>query len=135
MPNPEQLRLPPEEELAEEVLRSASGPGGQNVNKTATAVRLTWNFAESAYLSANAKARLFEHEPSGTVMFLAREYRDLPRNREAARARLSALISAVIRDPKKRRKTKPTRASKQRRLAAKSRRGDVKRSRAKVSPE
>ncbi len=125
--------LPPEEELEEEFLRCASGPGGQNVNKTATAVRLTYRFLESRFLSEQAKERLKALCHAEFVSFLARESRSLPENRETARRRLAALLESVRKEPRKRRPTKPTRASKQRRLEAKSRRSAIKSARGKVS--
>lgn len=125
--------LPPEEELEEEFVRSASGPGGQNVNKTATAVRLTYRFMESDFLTEQAKARLQAQCNADFVSFLARESRSLPDNREAARCRLAALLASVKKEPRKRRPTKPTRASKERRLESKSRRSATKASRGKVS--
>lgn len=127
------LPLPPEEELEEEFLRCASGPGGQNVNKTATAVRLTYRFLESRFLSEQAKERLKALCHAEFVSFLARESRSLPENRETARRRLAALLESVRKEPRKRRPTKPTRASKQRRLEAKSRRSAIKSARGKVS--
>ena len=125
--------LPPEEELEEEFLRCASGPGGQNVNKTATAVRLTYRFLESRFLSEQAKERLKALCHAEFVSFLARESRSLPENRETARRRLASLLESVRKEPRKRRPTKPTRASKQRRLEAKSRRSAIKSARGKVS--
>ncbi len=125
--------LPPEEELEEEFVRSANGPGGQNVNKTATAVRLTYRFMESDFLSANAKERLRVQCNADFVSFLARESRSLPENREAARRRLAALLESVRKEPRKRRPTKPTRASKERRLESKSRRSALKSSRGKIA--
>lgn len=125
--------LPPEEELEEEFVRSANGPGGQNVNKTATAVRLTYRFMESDFLSANAKERLRVQCNADFVSFLARESRSLPENREAARRRLAALLESVRNEPRKRRPTKPTRASKERRLESKSRRSALKSSRGKIA--
>lgn len=125
--------LPPEEELEEEFLRCASGAGGQNVNKTATAVRLTYRFLESRFLSEQAKERLKALCHAEFISFLARESRSLPENRETARRRLAALLESVRKEPRKRRPTKPTRASKQRRLEAKSRRSAIKSARGKVS--
>jgi len=127
--------LPPDEELEEEFVRSASGPGGQNVNKTATAVRLTFRFMESSALSDHVKEKLQNLCGADFVSYLARESRSLPMNREAARLRLAALLASVKKEPKKRRATKPTRASKQRRLESKARRSDVKASRGKVHPD
>lgn len=124
--------LPPDEELEEEFVRSASGPGGQNVNKTATAVRLTFRFMESPTLSEEVKARLQALCGADFVSFLARESRSLPDNREAARCRLAALLASAKKVPRKRRPTKPTRASKERRLNAKSRRSEIKSGRGRV---
>ncbi len=124
--------LPPEDELEEEFVRSASGPGGQNVNKTATAVRLTFRFMESATLSEDVKMRLQTLCNADFVSFLARESRSLPDNREAARCRLAALIASAKKVPRKRKPTKPTRASKERRLNEKARRSEVKSGRGKV---
>lgn len=134
MPENDKLlkHLPPDEELEEEFVRSASGPGGQNVNKTATAVRLTFRFMESPTLSEEVKARLQALCGADFVSFLARESRSLPDNREAARCRLAALLASAKKVPRKRRPTKPTRASKERRLNAKSRRSEIKSGRGRV---
>ncbi len=126
--------LPAEEELEEEFLRSASGPGGQNVNKTASAVRLTFRFQNSPTLSERVKIRLSELcGGADFVAFLARESRNMPDNREAARMRLASLIATASKEQKKRKKTKPTHASKQRRLDGKARRAEVKKSRQKIT--
>ena len=126
------VHLPPEEELEEEFVRSASGPGGQNVNKTATAVRLTFRFMESAVLSDHVKQKLLDLCGADFVSFLARESRSLPMNRTAARIRLATLLASVKKEKKKRRPTKPTRASKERRLESKQRRSEIKSGRGKV---
>ena len=126
------IHLPPEEELEEEFVRSASGPGGQNVNKTATAVRLTFHFMESAVLSDHVKQKLLDLCGADFVSFLARESRSLPMNRTAARIRLATLLASVKKEKKKRRPTKPTRASKERRLESKQRRSEIKSGRGKV---
>ena len=94
--------LPPAGELEEEFVRSANGPGGQNVNKTATAVRLTFRFMESTVLSDELKQRLRALCNADFVSFLARESRNLPDNREAARCRLAALIASAKQVPRKR---------------------------------
>ena len=126
MPESE-LHLPPEEELEEESLRTASGPGGQNVNKTSTAVRLVYKFGGSAFLSDSAKERLKTMlGGKDFVSILAREYRSLPDNRRAARQRLSNLLDAARKEPKKRKPTKPTRASRKKRLEEKARRSELK---------
>ena len=95
------VHLPPEEELEEEFVRSASGPGGQNVNKTATAVRLTFRFMESAVLSDHVKQKLLDLCGADFVSFLARESRSLPMNRTAARIRLATLLASVKKEKKK----------------------------------
>ena len=124
----EKLILPPEEELEEEFVRTASGPGGQNVNKTSTAVRLVYRFMESDFLSEDAKERLkaLIGGEKDFISILARESRSLPMNREAARIRLSNLLKTAKKAPKKRKATKPTRASREKRLAAKARRSEIK---------
>ena len=124
--------LPPAGELEEEFVRSANGPGGQNVNKTATAVRLTFRFMESTVLSDEVKQRLRALCNADFVSFLARESRNLPDNREAARCRLAALIASAKQVPRKRRPTKPTRGSQERRLSGKFRRSEIKAGRGKV---
>ena len=129
------VHLPPEEELEEEFVRSASGPGGQNVNKTATAVRLTFRFMESAVLSDHVKQKLLDLCGADFVSFLARESRSLPMNRTAARIRLATLLASVKKEKKKRKPTKPTHASKERRLESKQRRSEIKSGRGKVRPD
>ena len=122
------LLLPPEEELQEVFVRTASGPGGQNVNKTSTAVRLVYRFMESDFLSDTVKARLqaLLGGDKEFISILARESRSLPANREAARERLSNLLKTAFKEPKKRKATKPTKASIEKRLAKKSRRSEIK---------
>lgn len=124
----QKLILPPAEELEEEFVRTASGPGGQNVNKTSTAVRLVYRFMESDFLSDEAKERLktLIGGDKDFISILARESRSLPDNREAARIRLSNLLKTALKVPKKRKATKPTRASQERRLANKARRSEIK---------
>jgi ribosome-associated protein len=108
----------------------ASGPGGQHVNKTASAVELRWNPSQSA-LRADIKARFERRYASritqeGDVVILAQKHRDQPRNREDARERLVEMIRAVIVPPKRRIATRPTKGSIKRRLEAKTRRAGIK---------
>lgn len=124
-----------DESLIAETFIQASGPGGQNVNKVASAVQLRFDAANArlpfdilARLEALAGSRLTK---DGMVVITARQFRDQQRNREDARARLIELLRAAIVAPKKRRPTKPTKASKERRLEGKKRAGDIKRLRGK----
>ncbi len=116
----------------------ASGPGGQNVNKVATAVMLRFDAANSPSLPAAVKSRLLalagnRATDAGEIVINAQRYRTQHQNRDDARARLVKLIHRATIEPKKRRKTKPSRAQKQRRLDAKRKRSNVKRLR-RVGP-
>lgn len=116
----------------EESFVTGSGPGGQNVNKVASAVLLRFNLAANTTLPEHVKTRLATLAGrrltlEGVINIQAEQFRDQPRNREDARERLFALIREAAIIPKTRRPTKPTKASKTRRLDAKSRRSDVKR--------
>jgi ribosome-associated protein len=124
-----------ESELAESFVLS-QGPGGQNVNKLATAVQLRFDVARSASLTPPVRARLMRLSGSrltkdGVLVITAREFRSQDRNREAARDRLIDLIRRAAVLPKPRKKTRPPKAAKERRLEAKSRRGKLKRNRAR----
>jgi ribosome-associated protein len=119
-----------ESELQEEFVR-ASGPGGQNVNKVASAVQLRFNVAASTALPPGVKRRLIQLAGNrinneGELIIEAKEARSQLQNREEARAQLVALIQQAAVKPKVRRKTKPTYASQQRRLESKKQRGAVK---------
>jgi ribosome-associated protein len=108
----------------------ASGPGGQNVNKVATAVELRVNVRDSS-LPEEMKTRLAalagqRMTADGVLVIDAREHRTQTQNREAARARLAALLEQASRRPKTRRKTKPSKASRERRLESKKRRSAAK---------
>ena len=122
-----------ESEIQEEFIRS-SGPGGQNVNKVATAVQLRFDVALSPSLPEDVKKRLWKLAGTrvtadGMLIIEAKRYRTQSQNRDDAMDRLVALIKRAAKPPKQRVKTKPTRASKERRLEAKRQRSNIKRSR------
>jgi ribosome-associated protein len=123
-------------ELRFEFFRS-SGPGGQNVNKVATAVRLRFDVRNSTSLPPEVKARLLRLAASrltddGVLLIEARRFRTQEQNREDAFARLTAWIAKASTAPRPRRATKPSRASRQRRLDAKQRHSSAKRQRRPV---
>lgn len=125
----------PENELAETFIRS-SGPGGQNVNKVASAVQLRFDVEGSDELSEEVKQRLMRLAGSrvtsdGVIVIEAKRYRDQEKNRADARERLAALIRRAQEKPKPRKRTKPSRASIQRRLDEKKQRGERKQTRRK----
>jgi ribosome-associated protein len=122
--------------LAEESFIAASGPGGQNVNKVATAVQLRLNvFAlglEPAVfhrLKALAGSRM---NAKGEIVLTARRFRTQEANREDARVRLGDMIRQALEEPKKRAKTRLNRVSKAKRLDSKKKRGSIKANRGKV---
>lgn len=123
-------------DIAEEKFIASSGPGGQNVNKVATAVQLRVNVFRLG-MPPEAFERLKELAGSkltkgGEIVLTANEYRTQDQNREAARERLVALLTDALTPPRKRQKSRVNRVGKVKRLKAKKARGDVKAKRGKV---
>jgi ribosome-associated protein len=123
----------PDEELEWKFIRS-SGPGGQNVNKVASAAQLRFLLPQNISLPVAARNRLRRLAgqkivDDGSILFKAMSERTQEGNRRAALERLEALIRAALTEPKIRKKTRPSKASKERRIDSKKRRGTTKQSR------
>lgn len=120
----------PENEFIITFARS-SGKGGQNVNKTSTKVILHWPVGKSLVLTEEEKVRVREKlanriNNEDELVLMSEEERSQPQNREIAIARLQTLVTAALRVPKKRRPTRPTKASKLRRIESKKQRSQIK---------
>ena len=128
----------PEDALEERFLAS-TGPGGQNVNKVATAVQLRLD-VYALRLSPPVYARLkvlagSRWTSEGEILITARQYRTQDANRQDARERLAELVWKAHQAPRRRVKTKPTRAAKERRLTGKAIRSDVKKGRGRIKDD
>ncbi len=126
----------PDSDLAVAFIRSG-GPGGQNVNKVASAVQLRFDLAGTAALEDRVKQRLRrlagrKVTDEGALLIVAREHRSQEQNRREAEQRLAELVRAALIEPHKRVATKPTRASKVRRLEGKTRRAGIKATRGRI---
>jgi ribosome-associated protein len=127
-----------EKELTFDFVRS-SGPGGQNVNKVATTVQLRFDIRAADGIPVGVKSRLRKIAgkritEDGVLIIKAGRFRKQEQNRQDAVERLVELLKAAAVKPKKRIKTRPTKAAKERKLAAKKQRGQLKKLRQKIAP-
>ncbi len=128
-----------EDEVSYSAIR-ASGPGGQNVNKVSSAIQLRFDARRSPSLPDEVATRAIRLAGSratkdGVIIITAERFRDQPRNREDALARLVALLERAAERPKPRKATRPTAASREKRLTGKAKRGAVKAKRGRVGEE
>jgi ribosome-associated protein len=134
----EHIRIP-DEELTFSYVR-ASGPGGQNVNKVASKAVLRWPVAASSALPEDVRARFLAQQRNrmtveGDFVLMSQRFRDQERNREDCLEKLRSMLLLAAEPPRPRKKTKPSRGSKERRLANKRHRSDTKSSRRGPSAE
>ena len=134
----DQIRIPMSE-IQLNAVRS-QGAGGQNVNKVATAIHLRFDAKNCTAIPERAKQKLLhlsDHRitDAGIVIIKSQAYRSQDRNRQAALSRLTELLASVLREPKRRVKTKPSKKAKRKRLDDKNRRGALKKSRRSVSDD
>ena len=127
-------QIPPEE-IREEFFRMSAGPGGQKVNKTSSAVRLIFDAANTSLLDEAGKIRLrilagcSSRLADGSIVIQANESRSLQHNRTLAMEKLAALLTAAGKEPRKRKKTRPTHSSILKRLSDKKNRSEIKKGR------
>lgn len=129
----------PTSELTFRATRSG-GPGGQHANTSATRIELTWNPRTSPSLSDRRRELILSRlasrlDSEGTLRLVADSHRSQHQNRKEAVERFADLVGEALRPPKTRKKTRPTRASKERRLEAKKKRSRVKKLRGRVRPD
>ncbi|HSG59007.1 MAG TPA: alternative ribosome rescue aminoacyl-tRNA hydrolase ArfB [Woeseiaceae bacterium] len=129
----------PGAELELHSIRS-QGAGGQNVNKVASAIHLRFDIGQSASLPERIKARLMALEDrritaDGVLVIKSQEHRNRERNRRAALDRLRELVQSVLAEPEPRKKTAPSRRARQERVDAKRRRGELKKTRGRLSDD
>jgi ribosome-associated protein len=138
MDDPSQLSITPTLSIPRSELQyratRAGGPGGQHVNTSSTRIELLWDLASSRAVDDEQRERLRTRlaarlDADGMVRVVASDRRSQQQNKKAAEERLASLVRHALHVPKKRRATKPTKAAKEKRLASKKKRSDLKRQR------